>query len=58
MTLGALSYLVLAVALVTFTTDVVLAALAVVFAAFALVNALAMTNDIRSRFVADAPSAQ
>jgi len=57
-TLGALSYLVLAVALVTFTTDVVLAALAVVFAAFALVNALAMTNDIRSRFVADAPPAQ
>ncbi len=50
-TLGSLSYLVLAVAVVTFTTDVVLALAAVVFAAFALVNAMAMTADITARFV-------
>ena len=51
-TIGALSYLVLAVAVVAFTTDVVLALTAVVFAAFSLVNARAMTADISERFVA------
>lgn len=52
--LGALSYLVLAVALVAFTSDWVLALAAVLFAALAVVNARSMDRDIRSRFVSDA----
>jgi uncharacterized membrane protein YesL len=50
--LGALSYLLLATALVAFTSDIVLALLGVVFAAFARVNAGAMISDIRKRFIA------
>jgi uncharacterized membrane protein YesL len=50
--LGALSCLVLVAALIAFTTDVVAALLAVLFAALALVTAKAMIADIRTRFVA------
>jgi hypothetical protein len=50
-TLGAFAYLLLAVALVAFTSDWVLALLGVFFAAFALVNARAMIADITDRFV-------
>ncbi|GAA5203581.1 glycosyltransferase [Microbacterium jejuense] len=48
---GALSYLVLAAALVAFTSDWVLALSAVFFAAIAPINSRAMDRDIRSRFV-------
>lgn len=51
--LGALSYLVLAAALVTFTSDWVLALTAVFFAALAVVNARPMDRDLRSRFIAE-----
>jgi hypothetical protein len=51
-TLAALSFLVLATAVVAFTSDVVLAALAVLFAAFALVSARPMIADVTARFVA------
>ncbi|MFC8682846.1 glycosyltransferase [Microbacterium ureisolvens] len=51
-TLGAFSYLLIAAAIVTFTSDWVLALLGVFFAAFAVVNAKSMTTDIRARFVA------
>lgn len=51
-TLGALSYLVLAAAIVTFTSDWVLALLGVFFAAFARMNARPMVADITKRFVA------
>ncbi|WP_203581708.1 glycosyltransferase [Microbacterium hibisci] len=50
-TLGAFSYLLIAAAIVTFTSDWVLALLGVFFAAFAVINAKAMTADIRARFV-------
>jgi hypothetical protein len=50
--LGALSCLVLAAALVAFTTDIVAALFAVLFAALALGTAKAMIADIRTRFVA------
>lgn len=51
-TLGAVSWLVLATAIVAFTTDAVLVVLAPFFAAFALANARPMLADIRTRFVA------
>jgi hypothetical protein len=54
--LGALSYLVLAAALIAFTSDVVAALAAVLFAAVALVNAKAMILDIRERFVGPDPA--
>jgi hypothetical protein len=54
--LGALSYLVLAAALIAFTSDVVAALAAVLFAAVALVNAKAMILDIRERFVGPEPA--
>ncbi|MBN9201422.1 MAG: DUF624 domain-containing protein [Microbacterium chocolatum] len=50
--LGTVSYLLLAVALVAFTSDVVLALLGAVFAAFALANAKPMIADITTRFTA------
>jgi uncharacterized membrane protein YesL len=51
-TLGTLSYLVLATAIVAFSSDWVLALLAVFFAAFARVVARPMIADITGRFVA------
>lgn len=51
-TLGSLSYLVLATAIVAFSSDWVLALLAVFFAAFARVVARPMIADITARFVA------
>ena len=57
-TLGALGYLLIAAALVAFTSDVVLALLGVFFAAFAVVNARAMTDDIDTRFVDGADAAR
>ncbi|MCP2637955.1 DUF624 domain-containing protein [Microbacterium sp. HD4P20] len=51
-TLGALSYLVLATAIVAFSSDWVLALLGVFFAAFARVTARPMIADITARFVA------
>ncbi|MBD3943209.1 DUF624 domain-containing protein [Microbacterium sp. NEAU-LLC] len=56
-TLGALSFLVLAAAIVAFTLDPVLALLAVVFAALAAANARPMIADIRARFIRDESSA-
>ena len=50
-TLGALGYLLIAAALVAFTSDWVLALLGVFFAAFAVANARPMTTDITSRVV-------
>ena len=51
-TLGALSLLILAAAIVAFTTDVVLALLAAGFAGLLSSNARRMDADIRERFVA------
>lgn len=53
--LGALSYLVVAVALVAFVSDWALALCAVIFAAFALVNARPLIASVRDRFIAPEP---